>query len=65
MTTARAIEEQIRETLSEHGELHVLELADRLEEHPLTVENACTRLHQNEDIVPTGRGVFSPNYRTG
>lgn len=60
MTTARAIEEQIRETLSEHGELHVLELADRLEEHPITVEKACARLHRNEVITPAGRGVFSP-----
>lgn len=59
MTTSRAIEERIRETLAEHGELHVLELADRLEEHPITVEKACARLHRNEDIVPTGRGVFS------
>lgn len=60
MTTSRAIEEQIRETLSEQGALHVLELADRLEAHPITVEKACSQLHRNEDIVPVGRGVFSP-----
>ncbi|KDE59226.2 hypothetical protein EL22_23840 [Halostagnicola sp. A56] len=55
MTTER----RILRHLTERGPLDVVELATALETHPMTVELACERLHENERV----RLVGSSRYR--
>lgn len=55
MTTER----RILRHLADRGPLDVVDLATALEDHPMTVELACERLHENERV----RLVGSSRYR--
>lgn len=44
--------------LSESTPSHVLNLAERLEEHPVAIDQACARLHGNGYIESTTRGTY-------
>lgn len=52
------IERRVLETLADRASLHVLALAERTDEHPVSVDQACARLHDGGYIRPVGRGVY-------
>lgn len=45
--------------LSESTPTHVLNLSERLGEHPITIDHACARLHGNGYIESTTRGTYN------
>lgn len=44
--------------LETDGPLHVMEIATRIEGHPITVDQACARLHDDGFISPIGGGRY-------
>ncbi|AHF98745.1 hypothetical protein HALLA_07630 [Halostagnicola larsenii XH-48] len=54
MTTER----RILRHLAERGPLDVVDLATALEDHPMTVELACERLHEKERVRLIGTGRY-------
>lgn len=49
---------KILKTLTDHGTLRVVEIANEIDVHPITVDRACARLHDEEQIDPCGRGQY-------
>ena len=49
---------QILEILGEEGPLHARTIAEIVDEHPLSVDRICSRLHQVGDIHSCKRGHF-------
>lgn len=49
---------KILKTLNDHGTLRVVEIANEIDVHPITVDRACARLHDKEQIDPCGRGHY-------
>ena len=52
------VERGVLEVLVVQSPLHVMEISDRTNEHPVTVDLACARLHDNGDIVSVGLGRY-------
>ena len=52
------IEREILEALVRCAPLRVMELTKRIDEHPIAVDNACARLHDEGAILPLGRGKY-------
>ncbi|WP_254523763.1 MarR family transcriptional regulator [Natrinema caseinilyticum] len=50
----RQLERTILDSLADSGPLYVVDLAAAVDEHPLTIEQACERLHDAADIRPIG-----------
>lgn len=44
--------------LADQSPLHVLEIAERTDEHPVAVDQACARLHDTGAILSVGRGKY-------
>lgn len=38
--------------------VHVMDLADAVDDHPLAVERVCTRLHEDGYISPDTHGLY-------
>ncbi|WP_254764161.1 MarR family transcriptional regulator [Natrinema marinum] len=54
MTSRTDLEREILETLADSGPLYVVDLAADIDEHPLTVDDACDRLLDERDIRSIG-----------
>ncbi|MDS0477943.1 MarR family transcriptional regulator [Natrinema sp. 1APR25-10V2] len=54
MTARNDLECEILEALADAGPLYVVDLAADIDEHPLTVENACGRLRGDGEIRSIG-----------
>lgn len=52
------MEDHILETLAVDGPLHVTELAERIDSHPLTVDRVCAQLHTDGHIYLFGGGRY-------
>jgi predicted transcriptional regulator len=48
----------VLETLADRSPCHVMEIATAVDGHPITVDQACTHLHNAECIRPLGRGLY-------
>lgn len=46
------------DVLADRSPIHVLEIAERTEEHPVSVDLACARLHDEGDIRSVGLGQY-------
>lgn len=57
MTSGR-VEQRVLEALAARSPLHVIEISDHMSEHPVSVDLACARLHDNGDILPVGLGRY-------
>lgn len=54
MTARNELEREILEALADAGPLYVVDLAAEIDEHPLTVENACDRLQGEDELRSIG-----------
>lgn len=52
------IESDILQTLAERAPLHVTDLTEQVDNHPVAVDQACARLHDDGYIFPSGHGVY-------
>lgn len=52
------MERDILHVLDADGPLHVMEIAEQIEGHPITVDQACARLHNDGYISPIGGGRY-------
>ncbi len=50
--------QSILRALSLDDPLHITEIADRIDEHPITVDQACSQLHDDEYITTIGGGRY-------
>jgi DNA-binding IclR family transcriptional regulator len=48
----------VLESLADRSPRHVMEIANAVDRHPITVDQICTRLHNEECIRPAGRGLY-------
>ncbi|QLG47920.1 MarR family transcriptional regulator [Natrinema halophilum] len=48
------LQRSILVTLADSGPLYVVDIAAAVNEHPLTIEQACNRLHEADVIHPIG-----------
>lgn len=44
--------------LADHAPLHVLDIAEQADEHPVAIDLACARLHDRGDICSVGLGRY-------
>jgi predicted transcriptional regulator len=51
-------ERQILATLAKHGPLHVMAIAQEVDDHPISVDRTCTYLYNGGHIYPCGRGQY-------
>lgn len=51
-------EVNILEILAKRSPSHVMDIANSVESHPITVEHTCARLHKEGCISPLGRGLY-------
>lgn len=54
----KQLESDILQTLAECAPLHVMDLTEEVDDHPVTVDQACARLHDDGHIFPSGHGVY-------
>ncbi len=54
----KQLEAAILRALSEQTALHVMDLAEQIEEHPLTVDQACAQLHEEGYITTSSHGIY-------
>ena len=52
------MEQDILHVLGTDGPLHITEIATRIDGHPITVDQACERLHNDGYISPIGGGRY-------
>ena len=52
------VERTILEALDSNEPLRVLEIADRVKIHPITVDRTCIHLHQEGQIHPMGHNLY-------
>lgn len=52
------MERDILYVLDADGPQHVIEIAAQIEGHPITVDQACARLHNDGYISPIGGGRY-------
>lgn len=52
------VEREILAALADEGSLHVRELNATLTAHPASVDQACSRLHDEGNVAPVGLGVY-------
>ncbi|RBI59539.1 transcriptional regulator [halophilic archaeon] len=55
---SREIDREILEILIADAPLRVMEIARTADRHPITVDQTCTRLHEQGQIRPVGRGLY-------
>ena len=51
-------EVDVLETLANRSPCHVMDIANTLESHPITIDRTCARLHEKEYISSLGRGLY-------
>ena len=51
-------ETKVLEMLADRSPHHVIEIANAVNGHPITVDQTCTRLHNEGCIFPFGRGLY-------
>lgn len=51
-------ETEVLKIFVERSPLHVMDIANTVEYHPITVDQTCTRLHNEGYIYPLGRGLY-------
>ena len=51
-------ETNVLKTLAKRSPCHVTDIANSVENHPITIERTCTRLHEEGCIYPLGRGLY-------
>lgn len=49
---------EILETLAKHGALHVTEIAQKIDSHPISVDRICTRLYNDDQISLFSHGHY-------
>lgn len=54
----KQLESAILRALSDRTALHVMDLAEQIEEHPLTVDKACAQLHEDGYITTSSHGIY-------
>ncbi|WP_144240146.1 helix-turn-helix domain-containing protein [Haladaptatus cibarius] len=59
MTEEGSVKADILSVLCLGDPLSIIELADRLDEHPITVDEACSQLHKSGYIITIGGGRYS------
>lgn len=52
------IEREILEQLAEEGPLHMRDLNEIIDAHPASVDHACTRLHDGDQVFQVALGVY-------
>ena len=52
------MEQDILHVLDADGPLYVMEIAAKIDGHPITVDQACARLHKDGHISPIGGGRY-------
>ncbi|WP_312909181.1 transcriptional regulator [Natronosalvus caseinilyticus] len=57
------LERPILRALEEGPSMHVIDLADRLEAHPVTVDLACSHLYEEGCLAPSTQGVYAVTER--
>jgi predicted transcriptional regulator len=48
----------VLETLADQSACHVMEVANAIDGHPITVDQTCAQLHDDGCIRPLGRGLY-------
>jgi predicted transcriptional regulator len=51
-------EVEMLKSLADQAACHVMGVASAVDEHPITVDQTCTQLHNDECIRPLGRGTY-------
>lgn len=59
----RRLDRAILGALSERTALHVIDLAGQIDEHPIEVDQACARLHEEGYITPSAHGIYDVTTR--
>lgn len=45
--------------IAEHRPVHVVDLAERLDEHPIAIDQACARLQKTDHVRPVAGGRYT------
>lgn len=48
----------VLESLADRSPRHVMEIADAVGRHPISIDRACARLYDAGCIYPLGRGLY-------
>lgn len=51
-------EVDVLETLANRSPCHVMDIANSVGSHPITIDQTCARLHEEGCIYPLGRGLY-------
>lgn len=54
---------RILQALADCTALHIIDLAKQIEEHPVAVDRACARLHNEDYISLSGYGIYDVTTR--
>jgi Mn-dependent DtxR family transcriptional regulator len=54
----RQLEAIILKTLTEQQAVHVIDLSQQIDEHPVAVDQACARLHDQGYLTLSNHGVY-------
>lgn len=57
--TADGLDPAVLDAVAEQSPVHVLDLAGRLDEHPVAVDLACARLRDRGDVRLVGRAEYA------
>lgn len=52
------MEQLVLTALDDLGPLHVMEITEQVDEHPLAVDRTCGRLHEHGHIAPVAVGRY-------
>lgn len=55
----RRLDATVLAVLARESPAHVVDIAASLDEHPVTVDQACARLHDRGAIRPANHGVYT------
>ena len=53
------LEAAILRTIDDRPPVHLIDLADAVDDHPVAVERACTRLDEDDYIRPAPHGLYT------
>lgn len=52
------MKDKILQELAKDGPLHVMEITNRVDGHPITIDRICSQLHSDGHIYPSGHGIY-------
>ncbi|WP_247730700.1 hypothetical protein [Halovivax limisalsi] len=58
-TTRERLELRILAAVADRPPAHAVDLSESLDEHPVTVDEACVRLHRNGALTTAASGLFT------